>query len=74
MSTFGDDAEVDHQTDGKLGTISIPVRPGHPGEVLLPVRGGIEAFAAFSDEPIAKHETVVVVGTSGPRSVVVARF
>ena len=61
--------------DGLLGaigrvTVSIPVHG--PGEVLLPVRGGTEAFAAWSDEPIAKHSRVVVVECLSARSVFVS--
>jgi hypothetical protein len=39
--------------------------------VLLPVRGGTEAFAAWSDEPIARHRRVVVVDAISARSVFV---
>jgi membrane-bound ClpP family serine protease len=52
-------------------TVSIPARG--PGEVLLPVRGGSEAFAAWSDEPIARHCRVVVVDALSARSVLVIR-
>lgn len=40
-----------------------------PGEVLVKIRGGSEAFLAFSDEPLAKGTTVLVVETRGARSV-----
>ncbi|MEP7023859.1 MAG: hypothetical protein ABJB47_08630 [Actinomycetota bacterium] len=42
--------------------------------MLLPVRGGTEAFAAWSDEPIRRHSLVVVVECMSARSVVVARL
>jgi hypothetical protein len=42
-----------------------------PGEVLLKIRGGSEAYLAFSDEPLSKGTTVLVVETRGARSVVV---
>jgi hypothetical protein len=42
--------------------------------VLLPVRGGTEAFAAWSDEPIARHSRVVVVESLSARSVFVTPF
>ena len=38
---------------------------------MLSVRGGTEAFAAWSDEPIAKHTRVVVVEGRSARSVTV---
>jgi hypothetical protein len=42
--------------------------------VLLSVRGGTEAFAAWSDEPIARHSRVVVVDSLSARSVLVTPF
>jgi hypothetical protein len=39
--------------------------------VLLPVRGGSEAFAAWSDEPIPRHSRVIVVDALSARSVLV---
>jgi hypothetical protein len=55
-------------TTGRV-TVSIPVNG--PGEVLLPVRGGSEAFAAWSDEPIPRHSRVIVVDALSARSVLV---
>jgi hypothetical protein len=64
-------ADAQESLIGKVGrvTVSIPVRGA--GEVLLPVRGGTEAFAAWSDEPIARHSRIVVVDTLSARSVFV---
>jgi hypothetical protein len=42
-----------------------------PGEVVVKIRGGSEAFLAFSDEPLSKGTTVLVVETRGARSIVV---
>jgi hypothetical protein len=56
---------------GEVGYISVPIPAGKPGEVMLAVRGGTEAFAAWSDEPIAKHSRVVVVDERSARSVTV---
>ena len=62
------------ERDGLLGavgrvTVSIPV--SGPGEVLIPVRGGTEAFAAWSDEPVPRHARVIVVDRISARSVFV---
>jgi hypothetical protein len=62
------------EPDGLLGavgrvTVSIPV--SGPGEVLIPVRGGTEAFAAWSDEPVPRHARVIVIDRISPRSVFV---
>jgi membrane-bound ClpP family serine protease len=59
---------------GKVGRVTVSIPPGGPGEVLLPVRGGTEAFAAWSDEPIARHSRVVVVESLSARSVFVTPF
>ncbi|WP_280717314.1 hypothetical protein [Kitasatospora sp. MAP5-34] len=53
-------------------TVSIP--QDGPGEVLVPVRGGSEAFAAWSEAPIARHTLVIVVDRTSARSVVVVPF
>jgi hypothetical protein len=56
---------------GKIGRVTVSIPAGGPGEVLLSVRGGTEAFAAWSDEPIARHSRIVVVDTMSARSVFV---
>jgi membrane-bound ClpP family serine protease len=63
--------ETNQDMVGTVGHVTVPVSPARPGEVLLPVRGGTEAFAAFSDEPIAKHARIVVVECRSARSVTV---
>ncbi|CAG7658453.1 hypothetical protein [Actinacidiphila bryophytorum] len=40
-----------------------------PGEVLVRVRGGTEAFLAWSDDPLPKGATVLVVDSRGTRQV-----
>ena len=56
---------------GTVGFVSVPIPLSGAGEVMLPVRGGNECFAAYSDEPIAKHARVVVVESRSARSVTV---
>jgi hypothetical protein len=56
---------------GKVGRLTVSIPLSGPGEVLLPVRGRTEAFAAWSDEPIARHSRVVVVERLSARSVLV---
>jgi hypothetical protein len=56
---------------GIVGRVTVSIPADGPGEVLLPVRGGTEAFAAWSDEPIPRHRRVVVVDTLSARSVFV---
>jgi membrane protein implicated in regulation of membrane protease activity len=54
---------------GAIGVVTVPIGDGRPGEVVLKVRGGTEAFAAWADEPIGKHTRVVVVDCPTHRSV-----
>jgi hypothetical protein len=56
---------------GKIGRVTVSIPADGPGEVLLPVRGGTEAFAAWSDEPNMRHRRVVVVDSMSGRSVFV---
>jgi len=59
---------------GLIGRVTVPIPEGAPGEVLLPVRGGSEAFAASADHPIAKHKQVLVIAELSPRSVLVTPY
>jgi hypothetical protein len=59
---------------GTIGRVTVPIPETGPGEVLLPVRGGTEAFAAWADEPIAKHTRVMVIECLSGRSVHVTRY
>jgi hypothetical protein len=57
---------------GTIGRVTVSIPAQGPGEVLLPVRGGTEAFAAWSDDPVPRHSRVVVVECMSARSVLVA--
>ena len=61
--------ELDQDLIGTLGQVTVPIAPTRPGEVILPVRGGTEAFTACSDELIAKYTRVVVVECLSGRTV-----
>jgi hypothetical protein len=54
--------------------VTVPIPADGPGEVLLPVRGGTEAFAAWADQPIEKHARVLVIEAPSARSVIVTPF
>ena len=68
--------EADEADDlvGRIGRVSVPIPPAGPGEVMVPVRGGTEAYAAWADEPVAKNRAVVVVEVRSARSVTVTPF
>ena len=59
---------------GKVGRVTVSIPAHGPGEVLLTVRGGTEAFAAWSDEPVPRHSRVLVVDCMSARSVFVTPF
>jgi hypothetical protein len=59
---------------GVVGRVTVPIPADGPGEVLLPIRGGTEAFAAWSDQPIHKGTRVLVVESTSARSVIVTPF
>ena len=55
---------------GCVGRLLVGTRgPDGQGEVLLRVRGGTEAYLAWSDERLAKGASVLVVGLRAPRTV-----
>jgi hypothetical protein len=56
---------------GTIGRVTVSIPANGPGEVLLPVRGGTETFAAWSDEPVPRHSRIVVVECLSARSVFV---
>lgn len=60
----------DEAVIGRTGELLVATRgPAGPGEVLVRVRGGTEAFLAWSDEPLAKGSQVLVVDSRGSRQV-----
>jgi hypothetical protein len=65
-------AEAGQELLGTIGRVTVSIPVSGPGEVLLPVRGGTEAFAAWSDEAVPRHSRVVVVECMSARSVFVA--
>lgn len=69
----GDDDSVE-ELKGRLGRVTVPIPAGGPGEIVVAIRGGTERFAAWCDEPVAKHTPVVVIGERSARSVDVTPF
>ena len=68
-------ALADQVMVGKVGRVTGTINPGKLGEVMVPVRGGSEAFHAYSSDPkdtIRPGQRVVVVEYFPPRTVVVS--
>ncbi|MET8327557.1 hypothetical protein [Streptomyces sp. NPDC005181] len=59
---------------GAIGRVIVPIPEGGPGEVLVAVRGGSEAYTAWSATSIDRDERVVVVDSVSARSVMVERL
>ena len=55
---------------GCVGVLSVATRGGAgPGEVLVKIRGGSEAFLAWSEKPLPRGATVLVIESRGARAV-----
>jgi hypothetical protein len=61
---------------GLIGRISIPISADAPGEIILSIRGGSEAFTAYTlgGEELAKNARATVVEQTGARTVLVTGF
>jgi membrane protein implicated in regulation of membrane protease activity len=60
---------------GAIGKLIVGTRgAAGPGEVLVRVRGGLEAFIAWSPEPLPKGTTVLVIESRGHRAVDVSEW
>jgi hypothetical protein len=58
---------------GKIGRVSVPISQGVPGEVIIQIRGGSEAYTAYteSEEPLAVNTRIVVVEQLSSRTLLV---
>jgi hypothetical protein len=60
----------DESAVGRIGILEIATRGvAGPGEVVVKIRGGTEAYLAWSEEPLARGTTVLVVESRGTRAV-----
>jgi hypothetical protein len=61
---------ADAEVNGKVGRVIVRVRGAEgPGEVLVRIRGGTEAFIAYADRVIERDADVLVVASRGERAV-----
>jgi len=68
---------ADQQMVGKMGRVTGLIAPDRLGEVMVPVRGGSEAFHAYAadtGDTIPSGTRIVVVEYHPPRTVVVTRM
>jgi hypothetical protein len=67
---------TDDDPTGLTGRVSVPIPADGAGEIIVEIRGGSEAFTAYTqgEETLKKHAHVVVVERTGPRTVLVTGF
>ena len=60
----------DESSVGCVGVLFVGTRgDAGPGEVLIKIRGGSEAFLAWSEKPLPRGATVLVIESRGARAV-----
>ena len=60
----------DESSVGRVGVLTIATRgSAGPGEVLIKIRGGSETFLAWSEKPLPRGATVLVIESRGARTV-----
>ena len=60
----------DESSIGRIGVLTVGTRgKDGPGEVLIKIRGGSETFLAWSEKPLPKGATVLVIESRGARAV-----
>lgn len=65
----------DETVIGTVGVLVIGTRgEAGPGEVRVRVRGGSEKFLAWSETPLTRGTTVLVINSRGPRAVDVTEW
>jgi hypothetical protein len=66
---------LDEQVVGCTGKVIVATRGDDgPGEVLVNVRGGTEAYVAWSEQPLPRETPVIVFNSRGQRTVDVMEF
>ena len=59
---------------GKLATVTHPITPGRPGEVIVHIRGGTETYIAYADVELPLQAEVLVIAVRSARTVEVTPF
>ena len=60
----------DESSVGRVGVLIVATRgEAGPGEVCIKIRGGSEAFLAWSEKPLPRGATVLVIESRGARAV-----
>ena len=60
----------DESSIGSVGVLTVGTRGENgPGEVFIKIRGGSETYLAWSEKPLPKGTTVLVISSRGARAV-----
>ena len=60
----------DESSVGRVGVLTVATRGSTgPGEVCINIRGGSETFLAWSEKPLPRGATVLVIESRGARAV-----
>ena len=60
----------DESSIGSVGVLTVGTRGENgPGEVFIKIRGGSETYLAWSEKPLPKGTTVLVIESRGERAV-----
>ena len=66
---------ADSSEIGSVGVLTIGTRGDRgPGEVRIKIRGGSETFIAWSEDPLPKGATVLVIDSRGCRTLDVMQW
>jgi hypothetical protein len=66
---------ADESAVGCTGTVIVATRGEQgPGEVLVKMRGGTEAYLAWSERPLPRGTQILVYNTRGDRALDVMEF
>lgn len=55
-----DAEEGKNQLEGRLGRVTVAIRPDEPGEVMIESRDGPGRYSAWSERPLPRHTPVEV--------------
>jgi hypothetical protein len=65
----------DQSSVGRVGVLTVATRGSTgPGEVAIRIRGGSECFLAWSEKPLPRGATVLVIESRGARAVDVVEW
>jgi hypothetical protein len=65
----------DESAIGTVGVLTVATRgAAGPGEVRIKIRGGSESYLAWSESPLKKGTSVLVIDYRGPRAVDVIKW